>query len=145
MMSLRADSNLNALKDTYEHCSCFLARLDKYRHLMTYSPGATLAGHRGSFYRDGRIPEQVLRLREHPVPLLRQVVLGPAAPSGSHELVESARRRLVYPSRDSHAVDDTISRRNVSTARDHGHPAVTTSSRESPIFRKTSAICPGRQ
>ena len=33
------DFNLNVLKDTCDY-SCFLARLDEYRHLMTYSPGA---------------------------------------------------------------------------------------------------------
>jgi hypothetical protein len=38
-MSFNADFNLNALKDTHDY-SCFLARLDEYRHLMTYSPGA---------------------------------------------------------------------------------------------------------
>jgi hypothetical protein len=38
-MSSSADFNLNALKDTYDY-SCFLARLDEYRHSMTYAPGA---------------------------------------------------------------------------------------------------------
>jgi hypothetical protein len=37
-MSLSADFHLNTLKDTYEY-SCFLARLDEYRHLMTESLG----------------------------------------------------------------------------------------------------------
>ena len=38
-MSLSDDFNINALKDTYDY-SCFLARLDEYRHLMTYLPSA---------------------------------------------------------------------------------------------------------
>jgi hypothetical protein len=41
-MSLRADFNLNALKDTYDH-SWFLARLDKDRCIMTYWPAAPRA------------------------------------------------------------------------------------------------------
>jgi hypothetical protein len=36
---ISANFNLNALKDAYDY-SCFLARLDEYRHVMTYSPGA---------------------------------------------------------------------------------------------------------
>ena len=40
-MSLSDNFNLSALKDTYNY-SCFLARLDEYRHLMTYSPSARL-------------------------------------------------------------------------------------------------------
>jgi hypothetical protein len=33
--------NASALKDTHDH-SCFLARFDEHRHLMTYSPGAII-------------------------------------------------------------------------------------------------------
>jgi hypothetical protein len=42
-MSLSANFNLNALKDTYDE-SCFLARLDKTLHLMTQWPPASAAG-----------------------------------------------------------------------------------------------------
>jgi hypothetical protein len=41
-MSLSADFNLNTIKDTYDH-SCFLARLDEYRHVLTDPPGAKQA------------------------------------------------------------------------------------------------------
>jgi hypothetical protein len=44
--SLSADFNPNALKDTYDH-SCFLARSNKYRHLMTLTPSAR-RGRRGA-------------------------------------------------------------------------------------------------
>ena len=40
-MSLSDDFNLSALKDTYDY-SCFRARSDEYRRLMTDSPAARL-------------------------------------------------------------------------------------------------------
>ena len=43
-MSSSADFNLNTLKDTMSYdYSCFLARLDEYRQLMTHAPWADLA------------------------------------------------------------------------------------------------------
>jgi hypothetical protein len=42
-MSLSDDFNINAHKDAYDY-SCLLARLDEYRHVMTYSPSASGAG-----------------------------------------------------------------------------------------------------
>ena len=45
-MSSRAAFDLSALKDAYDY-SCFLARLDEYRHLMAYTrPG--LGGRHGA-------------------------------------------------------------------------------------------------
>jgi hypothetical protein len=56
-MSLSADFNLDAPKDTYDY-SWFLARLDEDRHSMTCSPGAIPAAQ----VREARLRGEVVRL-----------------------------------------------------------------------------------